>query len=68
MVRPVAHITSRPPSHASMVKHLHISKARQKELLAMMDEARAALAAEKQASAGNPVKQEENLQNAPAAD
>ena len=56
------------PSIESLVKRLRIPKARQKELQAIMDEARARLAAEKQAAASDTVKQEEKLQNASAAD
>jgi hypothetical protein len=51
-----------------MVKRLRIPKARQKQLRAMMDEARAKLAAEKQTTKGARVKREEKLKNASAAD
>ena len=47
-MRPSVHITTPPPSFESMVKLLRIPKARQKELRAMMDEARARLAAEQE--------------------
>ena len=68
MPRPIAYLTTRPPSHESMVKRLRIPKARQKQLRAMMDEARAKLAAEKQTTKGARVKREEKLKNASAAD
>jgi hypothetical protein len=47
---------------------LRIPKKRQKELLAIMDEGWARLAAEKQAAASDTGKQEEKLQDASAAD
>jgi hypothetical protein len=55
------------PSIESLIKRLHIPKARQKELRAMMDEARARLASEKLSSGSDAVKQEEKLCNASAA-
>ena len=47
MTRPVAHITAPIEPLESRIKRLRIPKARQKELLAIMDEAWARLAVEK---------------------
>ena len=68
MPRPVAYITTPPPSHESIIRRLRIPKKRQRELLAIMDEGWARLAAEKQAAASDTGKQEEKLQDASAAD
>jgi len=68
MPRPVAHITTRPPSHESMVRRLRIPKARQEQLRAIMDEARAQMATQEQATTNKRGKREEKLQNASAAD
>ena len=68
MPRPVAYLTTPRPSIESLVKRLRIPKARQKQLRALMDEARAQLAAEKQAAKGTKGKREEKFKNASAAD
>jgi len=61
------HITVPPLSYEAMVKLLRIPKTRQKQLRAMMDEARARLAAEKLNSTSVTSAQEEKLDNASAA-
>jgi hypothetical protein len=63
MPRPIRITTPIEPLE-TRIKRLRIPKARQKELWAMMDEAWARLAKEKQAATSDTVKQEEKLQNA----
>jgi hypothetical protein len=62
------HITTPIEPLETRIKELRIPKARQKQLRAMMDEARARMAREEQARSEAQIVPEEKLQNASAAD
>jgi hypothetical protein len=66
-MRPSVQIRTLIPPPLSMAKRLRISKARQKELRAMMDEARARMAAGKCASEPEKSEMGKKLQSATAA-
>jgi len=59
MTRPLAYITTPPASFEERVKHLHIPKARQKELLKIIEETRQRLAAEDKALLEKSLRPEE---------
>jgi ribosomal 50S subunit-associated protein YjgA (DUF615 family) len=59
MPQPLAYITGPRSSFEEQVKHLRIPKARQKELLKMMEETRQRLAAEDKALRGGLSKSDE---------
>jgi len=68
MPRPVARITARPPSYEEMIRELRIPRPRQRQLRAIVDQAREKLQAERQAAKGPEIKREETIRNASAAD
>jgi hypothetical protein len=68
MARPVAHITIPRPTLEEMLKELAIPLSRQKELDALVREARKKWRAPKRKNRSSQVKQEEKTKNATAAD
>ncbi len=68
MPRPVAYITARPAPIEVQIKHLGIPKARQKRLLAIMDQAWARVAKEKEGPLAGSDEVNEKSTNASAAD
>lgn len=71
MARPVAYIKGPRPSHEEMIRHLRIPKARQKQLIKIMDEAWAEVEAEERSRKNDAAEKDEKglkEKNASAAD
>lgn len=68
MARPVAYIKGPRPSREEMIRHLRIPKARQKQLIKIMDEAWAEVEAKKRTRKNGATEDELKEKNASAAD
>jgi hypothetical protein len=68
MARPVAHLTAPRPSLEEMVSELGIPERRQRELGALVNEARKKWRIRKRTTRSYGIKREEKIKNATAAD